>query len=167
MTRVGVVATVVLLLSVGNAGAARVQPQEESGSIMLPSPSPNAGEGCWPGTPRRAYIISQGQTAGPAGSVIEIDPSTWGGKFTLKATGSTGSEDVDMHFFVDIGKVDPTDPTMMNVVSSSTYQDKEPGGEAGLVPPQAKHVVLCLVPGTGAEVEWTYKALPPAKKKKG
>jgi hypothetical protein len=57
--------------------------QEETGSVLLPGPGPN-GEttgGCWTGWARRSWIVSGGATAGPFGSMFEIDKTTWDGKF--------------------------------------------------------------------------------------
>jgi hypothetical protein len=35
-----------------------------------------------------------------------------------------------------------------------------------MVPPETKHAIICLRPGTGFDAQWTYKAAPPKKKKK-
>lgn len=145
-------------------------PQEETGTVLLPGPGPN-GEttgGCWTGHARRAWIISGGATSGPFGSMIEIDPATWDGKFKLEVvSGFSGTEDLDVTFYVDPGKVDPTDPAMQGgIVESSAYLSREPGGEEGTVPREATLALVCLAIGSGANAEWSYTALPPAKKKK-
>jgi hypothetical protein len=145
-------------------------PQEETGTVVAAGPGPN-GEitgGCWTGWARRFWIISGGATAGPFGSIFEIDPKTWNGKFKLEVvSGVAGTEDLDVTFYADPGKVDPTDPAMQNgIVESGAYLSRGAGGEEGTVPETAKLALVCLGVGTGANAEWSYTATPPAKKKK-
>lgn len=162
-------ATMLTALYPLSAGAAR-PPQEEEGTVLLPGPGPN-GEttgGCWTGWARRAWIFSGGATAGPLGSMYEIDKTTWGGKFKLEVvSGASGTEDLDITFYADPGKVDPTDPAQQaGIVESGSYLTREAGGEVGTVPPTSTVALVCLGIGTGANAEWTYDALPPKKKKK-
>ncbi|MGI8407514.1 MAG: hypothetical protein ACR2L3_03290 [Actinomycetota bacterium] len=100
--------------------------------------------------------------------MYEIDKNTWGGKFKLEVvSGASGTEDLDITFYADPGKVDPTDPAMQaGIVESGSYLTREAGGEVGTVPPTATVALVCLGIGTGANAEWTYTALPPKKKKK-
>lgn len=164
-------ATVVASLAPAAAMARpMIGPQEETGNVLLPGPGPN-GEttgGCWTGHARRAWILSQGTTAGPFGSMIEIDPATWDGKFKLEVTaGAMGTEDLDVTFYLDPGHVDPTDPAMQSgIIESSAYLSREAGGEEGIVPRESTLALVCLAIGTGANADWSYTALPPAKKKK-
>lgn len=161
-----------IVASLAPAGAARpmVGPQEETGTVLLPGPGPNGPivEGCWTGHARRAWIISQGTTAGPFGSMIEIDPATWDGKFKLEVvSGGTGAEDLDVTFYISPGKLDPTDPAMQGgIVESSSYLTRKAGGEEGLIPRETTLALVCLAVGTGYNAEWSYTGLPPAKKKK-
>src|SRR3990170_3015355 len=105
-------AAVVAALAPAPAGAV-LPPQKEEGTVLLPGPGPN-GEttgGCWTGWGRRFWIFSGGATAGPMASMIEIDKSTWNGKFKLDVTGGgAGTEDLDVTFYVDPGHVDPAAP---------------------------------------------------------
>ncbi|MDQ3957640.1 MAG: hypothetical protein M3273_04885 [Actinomycetota bacterium] len=154
----------------GAKAGAVAAPQEETGTVLLPGPGPN-GEttgGCWTGWARRFWIFSGGATAGPMGSMFEIDKATWGGKFKLEVTaGGVGTEDLDMTYYVDPGHVDPMDPAQQGgIVESSAYLSREPGGEEGIVPPESTVVLICLATGSGYNAEWSYTALPPAKKKK-
>ena len=163
-------ATVVAALAPAGAARPMVAPQEETGTVLLPGPGPN-GEvtgGCWTGHARRAWIISQGTTSGPFGSMIEIDPTTWDGKFKLEVvSGVSGSEDLDVTFYIDPGQLDPTDPAMQGgIVESSAYLTRAAGGEEGPVPRESTLALVCLGVGTGANAEWSYVATPPAKKKK-
>ncbi len=152
-----------------NAGG-RVAPQSEEGAVLLAGPGPN-GEttgGCWTGWARRFWIVSGGASAGPFGSIFEIDKATWNGKFKLEVTsGVAGTEDLDITFYADPGHVDPTDPAMQaGIVEAGAYLTRAAGGEEGTVPQTATLALVCLGIGTGANAEWTYEATPPAKKKK-
>jgi hypothetical protein len=164
-------ATVVASLAPAAATARpMVAPQEETGTVLLPGPGPNGGtgDGCWTGWARRFWIFSGGATSGPLGSMFEIDPATWNGKFKLEVvSGGMGTEDLDMTFYIDPGKVDPTDPAQQGgIIESSSYLSREPGGEEGIVPQDTTVVLICLGTGTGYNAEWSYVASPPAKKKK-
>lgn len=149
------------------AGAA---PQQEEGTVLMPGPGPN-GEttgGCWTGWARRFWIFSGGATAGPFGSMFEIDKTTWDGKFTLKVTsGGAGTEDLDISYYVDPGHIDPADPAMQEgIVASSAYLTRKAGGEAGIVPRESTLALVCLAIGSGYNAGWSYTATPPVKKKK-
>lgn len=142
------------------AQAGKVAPQKEEGTVLLPGPGPN-GEttgGCWTGWGRRFWIFSQGTTAGPFGSMIEIDKTTWNKKFKLDVvSGAQGTEDLDITFYVDPGKLDPTDPAQQGgIIESSSYLTREAGGESGTVPPKATLGLVCLAIGTGFNAEWSY-----------
>lgn len=144
--------------------------QEETGAVVLPGPGPN-GEttgGCWTGWARRSWIVSGGATAGPFGSMIEIDKATWNGKFKLEVvSGVAGSEDLDVTFYADPGAIDPEDPAMQGgIIETGAYLTREAGGEVGNVPPTSTLALVCLGIGTGANAEWAYTAVPPKKKKK-
>jgi len=149
------------------AGADPTPPQKEEGTVLLPGPGPN-GEttgGCWTGWARRFWIFSGGATAGPFGSMIEIDKSTWNGKFKLDVvSGLQGTEDLDITFYVDPGKVDPNDPAQQGgIIQSTAYLTREAGGESGTVPPKATLGLVCLAIGTGANAEWSYTGTPKKK----
>ncbi len=164
------VATLVAALSPLAAQARSAGPQEEEGTVLLPGPGPN-GEttgGCWTGWPRRFWIFSGGATAGPLGSMFEIDKTTWDGKFKLEVTGGmAGTEDLDLTFYSDPGEVDPADPAQQGgIVETGSYLSREAGGEAGTVPRTSTLALICLAIGSGANAEWSYTAAPPAKKKK-
>ncbi len=161
-------AAMVAAFSPLGATAAPVGPQKESGSVLLPGPGPN-GEttgGCWTGHARRAWIFSQGTTAGPFGHMIEIDKATWDGKFKLEVTGGiAGTEDLDVTFYADPGHVDPADPAQQGgIVETGSYLTREAGGEDGIVPRTSTLALVCLGVGTGANAEFTYTATPKKKK---
>ena len=45
--------------------------------------------------------------------MFEIDKATWNGKFKLEVTsGGAGTEDLDLTYYADPGKLDPTDPAI-------------------------------------------------------
>lgn len=160
-----VVATFFAALSPITAGAAP-GPQEETGTVLLPFPEVNGGEGCWAGVARRFHIFTGGAADGPFGATFEIDETTWGGKFKLEVAGATGNEDLDLQFYVDPGQLDPADPAQQSLSESSGYHTRKAGGESGLVPELATVALTCLVVGTGYDADFKYTANPPAKKKK-
>ena len=134
--------------------------QSEEGTVMLPGPGPN-GEttgGCWTGWARRFWIFTGGATAGPFGSMFEIDKKTWNKKFKLDVTsGAAGTEDLDMTFYADPGEVDPNDPAQQaGIVETGSYLTREPGGETGTVPKGSTLVLICLAIGSGANAGWSY-----------
>lgn len=170
LVSLALVAALVAALSPAAASTGAVPPQKEEGNVLLAGPGPN-GEttgGCWTGWPRRFWILSGGATAGPFGHMFEIDKSTWNGKFKLEVTGgAAGTEDLDITFYADPGKIDPTDPAMQaGIIESGAYLSREAGGEAGTVPPTATVALVCLAITTGANADFTYTAAPPKKKKK-
>ena len=160
-----------LVVVIGPVGARpAVGPQKEEGSVLLAGPGPN-GEttgGCWTGWARRAWIVSGGATAGPFGSMFEIDKTTWDGKFKLDVTGGlAGTEDLDITYYLDPGHVDPNDPAQQaGIIEGGSYLTRKAGGEAGTVPHGSTVALVCLAITTGANAEYVYTAAPPAKKKK-
>lgn len=159
-----------LVAALAPLAQAEVAPQEESGTVALPGPGPN-GEttgGCWTGWARRTWIFSGGTTGGPLGSMFEIDKTTWGGKFKLEVVaGAMGTEDLDITFYANPGKLDPGDPAQQGgIMESGSYLTREAGGEVGTVPLTATVALVCLGTGTGFDADWEYTATPPVKKKK-
>ncbi len=154
-------AAVIALPAVGASAAAG--PQEESGKVMFATPHPQDPTICFQGIGRRINMVSQGVVSGPFGAIFDIDKATWGGKFKMDATGMTGSDDMDIYFFSDFGDI-VEDPSMNSPTILTQYQEREAGGEVGIVPPQATKAIACLYSGLGAD--FTYKASPPKKKKR-
>ena len=160
-------AAMVAAFSPLGAEARTVGPQKEEGSVLLPGPGPN-GEttgGCWTGYGRRTWIFSQGSTGGPFAHMIEIDKTTWDGKFKIEVTGGmAGTEDLDVTFYADPGHLDPADPAMQGgIVETGAYLTREAGGEDGIVPRTSTLALVCLGIGTGANAEFTYTATPKKK----
>ena len=156
------VATIVAALSPLAAEARVAAPQKEAGTVLLPGPGPN-GEttgGCWTGWARRFWIFTGGASAGPMGAMFEIDKKTWNKKFKLEVTGGgAGTEDLDLTFYADPGKVDPADPAQQGgIIETGSYLSREPGGEAGVVPPTTTVALVCLAIGTGYNAEFSYTA---------
>jgi hypothetical protein len=109
-------------------------------------------------------MFSQGTFNDTFGTVFEVDKSTWGGKFKLDVTdGATGTEDLDIYFFSDMGTIGPDDPALLTVAQSGVYQERKAGGEVGVVPPTSLWGITCLHDGFNAS--FVYKATPPKKKK--
>ena len=160
-----VIATLFATLLPSAAQARVTAPQEQKGNVILPAPGPN-GEtagGCWTGLGRRAWVFSGGYTAGPFGSMFEVDEATWNGKFKLEVTGGAmGTEDLDITFYADPAGVYLPD-TGPN--GTGSYLTRKPGGEVGRVPPGSNVALICLSIGSGADVDYSYIATPPRKKR--
>ena len=141
-------------------------PQEESGTIILPIPDPQAGgASCFQGVPRRINMASQGLVSGPFGVIFDIDKATWGGNFKLDVTsGPLGTEDLDIYFFMTFGPGIPEDPSMNAPTIVGTYNTAAAGGETGTVTPTSTKALVCMKGGAVADFE--YVATPPKKKKK-
>jgi len=140
-------------------------PQKESGTVLFPTPHPQDPNTCFQGIGRRISMISQGTVSGPFGAIFDVDKATWGGKFKLSVTGgATAQEDVDLYLFKDFGGAPPEDPLYNSPTILATYQEREAGGEVGVIPAGSTKAIVCLFNGFAADFEYT--AAPPKKKSK-
>ncbi len=153
-------AAIVALPAVGASAA--LPPQEESGTVLFATPHQQDPTICFQGIGRRINMVSQGAVSGPFGAIFDIDKSTWGGKFKMTAEGLTGAEDMDIYFFSSFGEI-ADDPSMNSPTILTQFQEREAGGEAGVVPPESTKAIACLFSGFGAD--FTYKASPKKKKR--
>ncbi|MFN2388634.1 MAG: hypothetical protein ABR575_03370 [Actinomycetota bacterium] len=154
------------LVAVPGAALSRSAGQTEEGTIVLPSPHPQAPEDCFAGFQRRFAQVTQEQVNSLFGHHFDIDKKTWGGRFTLEPTGGVGSPDLDIVFYANFD-TDVTDPLSgPPVVEIGT---REPGGEKGVVPAGMTKAIVCLWAGQtsqAAAASFEYDAQPPVKKKK-
>ena len=127
--------------------------QTQEGSVLFPSPflqgNVNGDDGCWGGLHRRIETASGGQGQGVFGYGFPIDKRTWNKPFKLEATGGEGSIDLDLFIYTHVPPVTewPDDPVNAGTPASSDFQEREPGGEAGKVPPNTTHAIVCLYGG--------------------
>lgn len=150
------------ILAVTPLASARELPaQEESGTVLFPTPHPQDPTICFQGIGRRINMATAGVVSGPFGEIFDIDKATWGGKFKLTTTSAlSGSADLDIYFFADFG--DPVDdPSMNSPIILNQYQKRNDKGEVGIVPPQSTKAIACLFEGFGASFD--YKASPKKK----
>ncbi|MGH2819109.1 MAG: hypothetical protein ACRDJ5_00495 [Actinomycetota bacterium] len=158
------VLAIVLSLIVPAANATVAAPQEESGTILFPTPHPQDPSICFQGVGRRINMVSQGVVSGPFGVIFDVDKATWKGKFKLDITGgATGREDIDLYFFSTFGEI-ADDPSMNSPTILTQYQERNTKGEAGVIPPESTKAIACLWDGFGASFD--YEGTPPVKKKK-
>ncbi len=155
-------AAVLAAAPVAEAGPAATQ--EETGTVLFPTPHPQDPSICFQGIGRRINMVSQGAVSGPFGAIFDVDPKTWKGKFKLTATGVAGAVDVDLYFFDNFGPPITDDPSMNSPVILTQYQERNTEGEAGVIPPNSNKAIVCLYEGFGAEFE--YEGNAPVKKKK-
>ncbi len=137
------------------AGAAKKVKQTEEGSIALPAPFTDGT--CFYGLHRRLNLVAQRQVQGIVGHDFDVDPATEGGKFKLVP--SDESVDLDISFYQSMGDIQ--DPA--GAPANAGFETREPGGEAGVVPPGYPIAIVCMV--AGENVDFTYTATSPAKKK--
>lgn len=166
---VGVVAAGAVAASLMAPAQARQAKQEVTGTIALPAPFV-AGDvnSCYSGLHRRTAVITQEQVNGIVGYHFDIDPATWGGKFTLEVTDGQGDIDFDITFYTEFGTPEQAADTAYAPVNVS-YEEREPGGEVGTVPPEMNKAIVCMWAGEshqGFGGTFAYTATPPKKKKK-
>lgn len=155
MRKLIAVAVVGLMLGAAvPAGAAKKAKQTEEGSIAIAAPFTDGS--CFFGLHRRLNLVAQRQVQGVVGYDFDIDPATEGGKFKLVP--SDESADLDISFYQSIGDIQ--DPA--GAPANTGFETREPGGEAGVVPPGYPIAIVCMV--SGENVDFTYTATSPAKK---
>lgn len=166
-TRLVATATAALLAaSLAPAGGAPIKPvQEESGSVVLPTPHPQDPQGCFQGVARRINMVTQGAYTGPvAGAIFDIEQASWNGKFKLvRVNGEAGDEDIDIFFFQTFGDI-TQDPAMNSPVILAEFRARNTEGESGVVPETSTKAIVCLWSGVAAD--WEYVANAPKKGKK-
>lgn len=156
------------LLALPVAHAAPAGPvQEESGTVIAPTPHPQDPAACFQGVVRRISMASQGLYTGPVfGAIFDIDPKAWGGKFKLTRTaGQAGDEDLDIFFFATFGDI-TQDPAMNSPVILAEYRERNTDGEVGVIPPNATKAAVCLWSGVKADWEFSADAAKKGKKNK-
>lgn len=152
------------------ASAAAPKKQTVEGTVAIPLPYTD-DSGCYAGIHRRMAIVTQEMVNGVGGFHFDVDKATWNGKFKLEPTGGQGDVDLDIYFYQDFGTVEDVagDPLNAGSPVSVSFNTREPGGEAGQVPPEMNKVIVCMYAGqqgAGAGASFLYEATAPAKKKK-
>lgn len=155
LATVGVLAFSLLLAP---ATAAPKQ-QHVEGTIALRAPFASTAEqlqSCYAGMHRRLTLATQGNANGIVGWHFEVDAATWKKPFTLDVSGGQLSPDMDLTFYLDgIGSIQDhidnppwgTDLTAMTV----NFEERQPGGEKGIVPKGATDAIVCMFDGYAAD----------------
>ncbi len=168
LVAVGLIASTVLS-GAAVAGKKKGVRQDVSGSILMQAPPSDATSnpnGCYSGVHRRINVIAQENVNGVVGYHFDIDPATWGGKFNLEVTGGQGDIDFDITFYTEFGTPEQATDTGYAPVNQS-YEEREPGGETGTVPPEMNKAIVCMWAGEshrGVAGAFTYTASAPVKK---
>lgn len=136
------------------ATAGKKPKQTQEGSVAIAAPYTDGT--CFFGLHRRLNLVAQRQAQGIVGYDFDVDPATEGGKFKLVP--SDDSADLDISFYQSIGDIQ--DPA--GAPANFSFETREPGGEAGVVPPGFPIAMVCMV--SGQNVDFTYTASSPAKK---
>lgn len=160
------------LLAASLLAPASAAPKKQTveGTVVTPLPFID-DSGCFAGAHRRIAIITQEQVNGITGYHFEVEKFTEGGTFTLEPTGGLGEVDLDIYFYQEFGTVDDVinDPGGAGAPATVQFNTREPGGEAGEVPPGHPKVIVCMYGGQqggGAGASFVYEATAPVKKKK-
>ena len=138
---------VVALIPAASAGAPKQQTQE--GSIVVSAPFTD-DSGCYAGVHRRLHAGAPEVTNGVVGYHFAVDKATWNKPFKLEASGGQGYVDLDIYFYLgplttadDIVAAggDPAPPATIS------YNTREAGGEANVVPKGAENIIICMYGG--------------------
>jgi hypothetical protein len=163
-TAVVLITGALVLALAGDAGAGKGKQQKVKGSIAFPAPfAQGTFDGCWGGLHRRIITVLQGQPNGVFGYHFDVDKKTWNKPFALKVTGGQGSVDLDLFLYSHVPPLDewPNDPVNSGTPVSVDYTTREPGGEAGIVPPKTTSAIVCMYGGpshAGFDASFTYTA---------
>ncbi len=154
---VSVISVAVLAGSLFQGAAAKPPPKKQvvEGRILMMAPFPLDLNSCYAGAHRRAAVVTQGNNNQLIGFHFDIDPATNKKPFTLEVTGGQGDVDLDITFYTEFGTVEQATDTAYAPPNQS-FGTREPGGEAGIVPPTMKKAIVCM--WAGANATFTYTA---------
>lgn len=124
--------------------------QDYAGSIMLPAPYAADGS-CFFRLERLTAVYGADAATGMVGAHFDVDPATVGQKFELHLLGGSADADLDIAFYAGYG--DPTDPT--TAPANVGFEEREPGGETGVIPPGMSKAIICMPTGQNAEFHYT------------
>ena len=128
----------VLALTAQSVAAAPLgeEVQTVAGSIAAPTRFTD-GESGFPGAGRRAYLVNPA-TNGTVMFVLDVDQQSWGGQFVIDTVADvTGSGDIDVYFYEDLGGLDNGGT---GVVTLAEYDTGGPG-ETGFIPPGTEKAI--------------------------
>lgn len=151
---------ITLMLSVGGivtpSSAAPASLQTVEGSVATSTRFPtDAFYTTWPKTQRDVWRDT-GQN-GVVGYTFPVAEATRGGTFTLTVTsGVTGAEDLDITWYEEYGSASPAGQAAVSPGGSTV---RRPGGEAGVIPSNARYGMVSMF--FGANAEFTYNGFAP------
>jgi hypothetical protein len=146
---VALVAAMALALQ-GAPATAGGKKQAVEGAIAFPAPfAQGTFAGCWGGLTRRTGTPTSDASNGVFGYHFTIDKATWNKKFVLKATGGSGTVDLDLFMYITYPGPEetPNDPVNGGTPVSVDFQDRKAGGEAGVVPKGTTDAIVCMYAG--------------------
>lgn len=129
--------------------------QQVEGSVAMMLPFYNDLNACYTGAHRRIAVLSQEQVNGDVGYHFDIDPGTAGGPFNLEVTGGMGDVDLDISFYTELGTPEQATDTAYAPYNVG-FEERKPGGEKGIVPPDMTKAIVCMWNGQNAT--FTYEA---------
>lgn len=139
------------------AAPKKAKQQHVEGSIALRAPFVSTSEqlqSCFAGVHRRVTIVTQGNANGVVGYNFEVDPATHGKPFKLEVSGGYQTPDMDVTFYLNgFGSLQDhiDNPPWGTNPATVNFEEREPGGEKGIVPKGATDVIVCMFEGYGAD----------------
>lgn len=139
----------------GKKGKKKATYQKVEGSVAMMLPFYNDLDACYTGAHRRIAVLSQEQVNGDVGYHFDVDPGTANRNFKLEVTGGMGEVDLDITFYSELGTTEQATDTGYAPYNVS-FEERTPGGEAGIVPPDMTKAIVCMWNGQNAT--FTYEA---------
>lgn len=139
------------------AAASKAKQQHVEGSIALRAPFVSTTEqlqSCYAGVHRRVTLVTQGNANGVVGYNFEVDKTTWNKPFKLEVSGGQQNPDMDITFYLTgLGSLEDhaNNPPWGTDASAISFEEREPGGEVGIVPKGATDVIVCMFEGYNAD----------------
>jgi hypothetical protein len=126
--------------------------QEYVATVMLPTPYPADGT-CYTRGERMLAQTGNDSVNGFVGAHFNIDPRTYGQKFQLHVLSGGADADLDIVYYAGYG--DTADPT--TVPAYVAFENRQAGGEEGVVPAGMTKAIVCMAAGQNAEFHYTTK----------
>lgn len=149
-------AAALMLIAASFGGAASAAPKQQTveGSVAMMAPFPADLTSCYSGLHRRLAVVTQEQVNGVVGFHFDVDPATAKKPFKLEVTGGQGAVDLDISFYTEFGTVEQATDTAY-APANVAFEEREPGGEAGIVPEGMTKAIVCMYDGQASTFTYT------------
>jgi hypothetical protein len=141
----------------GPSSAAPKQQTVEGDIAMMAPFYGDTFASCYSGLHRRSAVLTQEMVNGIVGYHFDVDPATIGKPFVLEVTGGQANVDFDITFYTEFGTPEQATDTAYAPTNWS-FEERGPGGEAGVIPKGVKWAKAIVCMHTGAGASFTYTA---------